>query len=96
MEFHLKQKGKLLGTLRSYDLDFPWLLCKFEPAEAFQQIKPLFDEESKLLENDDMEKWEVAYSKIDNLNLELISIEDEKSISDFLLHIQDAEAWIRY
>jgi len=96
MEFHLKQKDKLLGTLRSYDLDFPWLLCKFEFTEAFQQIKPLFDEESKLLESDDMEKWEVAYSKIDNLNLELINLEDEKSISDFLLHIQDDEAWIRY
>ena len=96
MAFQLKQEDILLGTLCSYDLDFPWLLCKFESAEAFKQIKSLFDEERKLLESDDMEKWEVPYSKIDDLNLRLINQEDKKIISDFLIHIQGDEARIRY
>ena len=43
-----------------------------------------------------MENWEIAYSKIDDLNLELVNLEDGKSIKKFLLHIYDDEVWIRY
>ena len=96
MEFQLKQKGKLLGTLRYYESNFPWTNCKFEPTEAFQAVKSLFDEEIELLEKDDIENWEIAYDRINDLSLELINLEDENIIGEFLIHIEGDEAWFRY
>lgn len=98
MEFQLKQKNRLLGTLRQYDSDFPWINCKFEPTEAFQQIKSLFDEEVEFMESTpfDIEEWDAAYSKIIDLDLELIDLTDGSAITEFLLHIKDDEAWFRY
>ncbi len=96
MEFHLKQKGKLLGTLRYYEANFPWINCKFEPTEAFQAVKWLFDEEIELLEKDDIENWEIAYNRINDLSLELINLEDENIMGEFLIHIEGDEAWFRY
>ncbi|HEY0428549.1 MAG TPA: hypothetical protein VGC76_12280 [Pyrinomonadaceae bacterium] len=95
MDFQLVQEDKLLGTLRSYDLDFPWAICKFEATEEFQKIKPIFDEELKLSESEDFEKWKEVYKQIESLNLKLISAEDERIIEEFLLHIKDDEAWFR-
>lgn len=96
MEFQLRQKDILLGTLRSYDFDFPWINCKFEPTEAFQAVKPLFDEEVRLINDEDMENWETVYLRIDELNLKLINVENDNVIDDFLLHIENDEAWFRY
>lgn len=98
MEFQLKQKNQLLGTLRQYDSDFPWINCKFEPTEAFQQFKPLFDEELEFMKSEpfDIEEWDAAYRKIIDLNLRLIDLTDETSITEFLLHIKGDEAWFRY
>ena len=98
MEFQLKQKDRLLGTLRQYDSNFPWINCKFEPTEAFHELKSLFDEEVEFMKSDpfDIEEWDAAYSKIIDLNLELIDLSDGSLITGFLLHIKDDEAWFRY
>ncbi|HVE55475.1 MAG TPA: hypothetical protein VNB22_01515 [Pyrinomonadaceae bacterium] len=96
MEFHLKQKDKLLGTLRSYDSNFPWINCKFEPTEAFQAIKPLFDEKIEFLESGDFENLEAADKQLENLAIKLVNLEDGKIVNEFLLHIQGDEAWFRY
>lgn len=98
MEFQLKQKGQLLGTLRQYDSDFPWINCKFEPTEAFRQFKPLFDEELEFMKSEpfDIEEWDAAYSKIIDLNLVLIDLTDKSSITEFMLHVKDDKAWFRY
>jgi hypothetical protein len=98
LEFQLKQKDRLLGTLRRYDSDFPWINCKFEPAEAFHEFKSLFDEELEFMKSEpfDIEAWDAAYSKIINLNLELVDLTDESLITEFLLHIKEDEAWFRY
>ena len=96
MDLHLKQGGKLLGTLCPYDSDMFWTNCKFESTEAFQKFKPLFDEELRLLEDEDWDKWEEVYNRITSLKLELINLENGKIIDEFLLHIQDDEARLRY
>ena len=91
------REDKLLGTLRPYSSDMFWTDCKFEATEEFQKIKPLFDEELKLVESDEFEaeKWEEVYGMIEDLNLKLISLEDGKVIKEFLLHIKDDEARVR-
>jgi hypothetical protein len=98
VEYQLKQNDVLIGTLRSVDTDFPWINCKFEPTEAFQSIKFLFDAEVKVLNVNpsDLDEWEAAYRAIETLNLELQCQDDGKEIEGFLLHIQSDDAWFRY
>jgi hypothetical protein len=98
MELHLKKGDKLLGVLRSYSIDFPWLLCKFEPTDAFVEIEPLFQEELKILNTDNFndEAWESVYSQIEAFGVRLVNINKVEDISDFMLHIQGDEAWCRY
>jgi hypothetical protein len=95
MELQLKRGGELLGSLRAYDIDSPWIICKFEPTESFQAVKPLFEEELKLLNTDDMEAWETAYARIGGLGLRLVDVEKREETSEFILHIEGDEAWFR-
>ena len=93
----LKCGAKVLGTLKPYDLDQPFINCKFEPAEAYADFKPLFDAELQELEKDeDLDHWQRLYQKIFDLGLRLESEDGSEQINEFLLHIQDNEAWFRY
>jgi hypothetical protein len=92
----LKRGDVLLGTLQNCAPDQPFFFCKFTPTEAFQEIKPLFDEELKLLNDQAMEEWEKAYAVIDALGLRLESPVGGVTIDQFLLHLNGEEAWFRY
>ena len=98
MEFQLRRNEQLLGTLRQYNVNFPWVECKFTPTEAFQEFKPLFDEEVEFMGSGafDVEEWDAVYRKIIDLNLEIYDLTEKSSITEFLLHIKDDEAWFRY
>jgi hypothetical protein len=95
MELELKRGRELLGVFRSYDTDFPWVNCKFEPTSSFDEIRPLFEEELKLLDADRMDEWETAYERITSLGLQLIDMKDKKSIDEFVLHVRGNEACFR-
>lgn len=96
MELQLKRGDELLGTLRSYDSNFPWVNCKFEPNESFEELRPLFDEELRLLDGEDMTAWEETSNRILALNLKLIDLKNGNEIREFLLHIKGDEAWFRF
>jgi len=93
-KLHLKSNHELLGILKVCSIDFPWFICKFEPTRAFAKVKPLFDEELQLI--DDTQKWEQVYNKLVEFELVLIDINNNHTISKFLLHIENNEAWFRY
>lgn len=95
-ELQLKRGEELLGILRAYDNDFPWVKCKFEPTPSFKAFEPLFEAELKLLNADETEAWEDAYDRIIGLGLQLLDVERGKVISEFILHIEDSEAWFRF
>ena len=92
----LKRGGTTLGTLRPYNTDFPWINCKFDPTQGFDEIKPLFEEELRLLDAEDFTAFEEAYEKIRALGLSLVPVDGGQIIKDFLLHISGDEAWFRY
>ena len=96
MKLQLKRGNELLGILYSYGNDFPWVNCNFEPTGSFGEVKPLFEEELKLLDAEDMDAWEIFYKQIDALGLRLVDEEDVNNISEFLLHIQGDKAWFRF
>lgn len=95
-EFLLKQDNQLVGMLRIDTIDQPYFYCKFESTEAFHYIKSFFEEELKLLNNEDFEIWDEFYNQITSFNLKLIKCESGEVIKDFILHIQNDEAWFRY
>jgi hypothetical protein len=96
VEFQLKRGEELLGVLRPCGNDFPWVMCSFEPTESFAEVEPLFEEELRLLDAEEMEAWERAYGRVTSLGLRLIDEESGKQIGEFLLHIRGDEAWFRY
>ena len=94
--FHLMKDKELLGVLHSYESNFPWLNCKFEATSAFEKFRPLFETELAALGADDMTNWEAAHERITELDLNLLNIDENKWIDNFLLHIEDNEAWFRF
>jgi hypothetical protein len=49
--------------------DFPWLRARVDPGPALDELRPLFDEEVRLLEDADAgpaqdSAWEAAYERI--------------------------------
>ena len=94
--FNLMRGNELLGVLRSYEADFPWMNCKFKSTNEFEIVRPLFETELTVLESDDIEKWEESYKPIEKLNLSLLDTDKNEIIENFLLHIQGDEAWFRF
>ena len=95
-EFELRRGQVVVGKLTSSTSDFPWLFCKFEPCDSFEELRTLFADELRLLNADDMVAWEAAYEKIRALNLRLVDVKEDNEIGEFLLHIDVDEAWFRY
>lgn len=94
----LMQQDTLLGVLSIELRDQPLFGCQFEPTPAFDAIKPLFDEELSLVNQNRLseEDWGAAYEKIDALGLTLVSLDGREVLNDFLLHIEKNSAWFRY
>jgi hypothetical protein len=50
--------GQLVADLVVYGGDFPWLNARVFPKEGFEEMRPIFDEELRLLEDDEnIEIW---------------------------------------
>jgi hypothetical protein len=91
----LKRGEVLIGTLYVEDTDFPWVICRFEPTSAFTPFRPLFDEDIRVGDTEDIEAWDRAYEAIAALGLQLIARESGADWGDCLLHIQADKAWFR-
>ncbi|MBK8151341.1 MAG: hypothetical protein IPK58_24880 [Acidobacteria bacterium] len=88
MEVHLKHGEQLLGILRSYDIDFLWLNCGFQPTFAFKEYEPLFQEELRFLNADRMDEWEAACNRVEALVCDLLILKRAKILTSFCFHIQ--------
>ena len=95
-ELHLKRREELLGVLHCYDLDMPWFKGRFEAAAGFSEVRQLFEDELKLLDADQMDDWQIAYERINALGLKLIDVQTNEEIIEFVLHVRETEAWLRY
>ncbi len=98
--WQLRRGDTLLGTLRVNSVDQPWFIGTFGATPAFEKVRPLFDEELRLLEAErnafEQDAWEAAYERIDALRLRLVLEEGGEEFDHFLLHIQGCDAWFRY
>ena len=93
--YELREGDVLVGRLHEYSLDFPWVLCKFEPTAEFGDLKELFAEEMSLLKAENWHESQQVYFEIER-RVKLIYPEDPSMIESFVLHIDGNEAWFRY
>jgi len=93
IKYHLIRGTKNLGTITHISDDFPWHQGSFNPTENFEDVKQLFDEELRIVESDDLDndKWENIWSKIIEPGLRLVSLDQNKEMNDFLIHIDGEE-----
>ncbi|MET7769588.1 hypothetical protein [Nocardia sp. NPDC005366] len=94
--WRLVRDEELLGEIVIESGDFPWLSGRFLPQPAFDDVKPLFDQELALIESgvdNHIGEWERIYARITDA-LSLLS--PRGPVSEFLLHIQGDEAWFRW
>ena len=94
--WRLVRGEELLGEIVIESADFPWLSGRFVPQPAFDDVKPLFDEELALVESgleNNVEAWERIYDRI-TASVSLLS--PRGPVPEFLLHVQGHEAWFRW
>jgi hypothetical protein len=94
--WRLVRGDETLADLAVTGGDWPWLNAELRPAAGFDDVRPLFDDELRLIDlaADDPEPWEAAYRRI----RETVSLlaPDGSPVAEFLLHIEDDEAWWRW
>ena len=94
--WQLVRGDQTVAALVVTGMDFPWLHARLQPEAAFEEVRPLFDEELRLLDriDDDPATWEAAYQRI-RRTLQLIK-PDGRPVPEFLLHVEGAKAWWRW
>jgi hypothetical protein len=98
--WELRKGDVLLGTLVSYEWDFPWINCNFTPTDAFAAYRPLFDEAQRLFDatidksDDAWDTWDTFYEQVVE-GMRLAPMGDSERIKEFLLHIEGDAAWFR-
>jgi hypothetical protein len=85
----------LLGTLEYVGTDMPTYLCIFHPSPAYEPLRPIFDEEVRLMyahtRNPSLrDLWIQALGRIQSLGLRLML--DDEEITNFVIHIDGNRA----
>jgi Ser/Thr protein kinase RdoA (MazF antagonist) len=94
--WRLTRDGELLATLEVTGGDFPWLHARFQPAAGFEEFRPLFAEELRLIDDlpDQVDAWEAVYQRI--RHAVTVHYPDGRQVPEFLLHVEGDEAWWRW
>lgn len=91
----LRRGDDVIAELVVTGEDFPWLHATVRPGAGFEALRPLFDDEVRLSEDDDdADAWEAAYDRIRQA-VGLIA-PDGRAVPEFLLHIDGEDAWWRW
>jgi hypothetical protein len=91
----------LVAELTVTDTDFPWLRAEVSEHQGFAPLRQMFRDELRLSERivhsdteDDVAAFEDAQAQIhDQVRL---AYPDGRTVPEFLLHIDDHEAWWRW
>ena len=94
--WQLCQGDQVVADLVVTGSDFPWLEARLEPRAGFEALRPLFEEDLKLVEliDDEPEAWEAVYDRIRTTCS--LRYPDGRTVPEFLLHIDGVDAWWRW
>lgn len=94
--WRLYRGTELVGEIEIDGSDFPWLEGRFVAHPGFAEVKPLFDEELRLADEDSADgAWDAAYYRIRQAGLRFVK-PDGREVAEFLLHIQGDRGWFRW
>jgi len=94
--WQLASSDRTIALLVVTGSDFPWLHARVEPQDGFDNVRPIFEDELRLLDDldDHIPAWEAIYQQI-RQTVSLIK-PDGRPVPEFLLHIDGREAWWRW
>jgi hypothetical protein len=94
--WRLHAGGVVIADLVVTGVDQPWVRAAVHEQPAFSQVRRLFLEDLRLLEDIDntVEAWEAVQHKIRQTTW--MSYPDGSPVPEFLLHIDGSEAWWRW
>ena len=100
--WELRRGNEVLGRLLSYDWNFPWLNCDFEPGPTFDEYRDLFVGDFDLLRPgadapDHWQEWEIAFNKILEAGLAFVpaSAAAQQLKEELIAREGDHAQWLR-
>jgi hypothetical protein len=81
------------GEIVIEEADFPWLRGRFVAGPAFAAVEPLFARCRALADSEDREAFDTVY---DEVGKTVVLASPSGPVAEFLLHIQDGQAWFRW
>jgi hypothetical protein len=98
-KWRLLREGVVLGTLQDCQPDYrpalPWFRCRFTPTAAFEEVRALFDEDQRLLNERRIEECEKVHREINALDLRLETPEGQ-TLAPWFIRIAGEELLFRY
>ncbi|WTR19158.1 hypothetical protein OG565_18710 [Streptomyces sp. NBC_00138] len=91
--WRLRRGEEVVGEILVEEGDFPWLSGRFVPTAGFAEVKPLFERELALTEEEDRDEWDSVVGEI-NVKLQLVA--PAGPVAEFLLHVEGERAWFRW
>ena len=94
--WELARGEQIIARLVVTGSDFPWLHARLNPQDGFDDVRPMFEDELRLLDqlDDHIPAWEAVYQQI-RQTVTLIK-PDRRAVPEFLLHIDGRQAWWRW
>jgi hypothetical protein len=70
-----------------------WQGGAFEPAAGFERVRPLFDNELRLLNTGRRQEWQEIWEEIQRPGLRLEPVSGGEPLTGLLIHIENESAW---
>lgn len=92
----LHRGDQLVARLVVTGGDFPWLNARVEACDGFAEVRPLFVEELRLMNDADRDgtAWGAQYEAI--RRSVTLRYPDGRDVPEFLLHVDGDHAWWRW
>jgi hypothetical protein len=85
--------SRTLGRVQILNIEDDWAEGAFEEDEAFAELRPLFEEEAELRNDQIIPLWEKAADRIESLRVQVIG-EDGQVYSHLRIFIEGKEAFL--
>ena len=85
--------SRILGRVRIVKMEDDWAEGPFEEGEAFAELRPVFEEEAELRNDQIIPLWEKAADRIESLRIQVVG-EDGQTHSHLRIFIEGDEAFL--
>ncbi|MFH8785871.1 hypothetical protein [Streptomyces roseoverticillatus] len=92
----LMQDGTVVGRLLLLEVDQPWFICRFSPAEHWESVCEFFEEQSCAMKSGDPEMIAVSMRKVRSMELRLLpEVPAGEEIEPIMIHVEGETAKFR-